>query len=354
VADLLLDADIGEADAAMLRDQVAADIDAVEDDFGMRFDARPQIHVLSTTARYAAALHALFGYPDATARWVADNSVSFFEPSNREIAVNWEAIRERRPIAAIRHELTHLLTVHACAPRCDLVPAWLNEGEARYAEAMTAGSEWRVLRMRYEAASLAATRSLLPLTSLVRQESWNAITGWDGYYKYQEAARVMELLRADVGASPIERLYERIRQGEDVASAYASLSGNTFASFVATLPDRLLADAQAPGIATARGTPDGAGVSYVLYGFDPGSELALTIASAHSASTQRVQVSPRGTTFAWLGDDLPRGTYTLTAASAAICVSVTVAKGGRRPILDPDAGAPVRGCAREPFASRAF
>jgi len=29
----------------------------------------------------------------------------------------WEAVRARRPIAAIRHELTHLVTLEACAPR---------------------------------------------------------------------------------------------------------------------------------------------------------------------------------------------------------------------------------------------
>jgi len=131
--------------------------------------------------------------------------VSFFEPSLRLIAVNWEAVRDRRPIAAIRHELTHLLTLDACAPRCDLVPAWLNEGQARLAEALVPGSDWRLVRVRYEAASMAQTGTLIPLNALVSQLAWNALTDWAGYFKYQEAARAVELLREDIGGDAPSR-----------------------------------------------------------------------------------------------------------------------------------------------------
>ena len=339
VADVLVDPAIDADDVAVIRRQVGDDVAAVQAEFAMSFDVRPTLYVFAATSRYAAGLHAVFGYPEATARWVAENSVSFFEPSLRLVAVNWEAIRERRPIAAIRHELTHLLTLRACSPRCDLVPAWLNEGQARLAEAMVPGSAWRMLRVRYEATSLAATRTLLPLTALVTQQSWNAITSWDGYYKYQEAARVVDLLRADIGDAPIARLYERIRGGEDVARAYAGLTGKSFADFVDALPERILDGTDGPGIATARGTPEGTGASYVLYGFGPDAELSVSVAGAYFSSTQSIRVSPRGTWFGWLGDALPRGTYTITAASGSTCVTVSVAKPGPRPIFDPDASA---------------
>jgi hypothetical protein len=337
-AEVLLDPDLDGDAAAVLRAQVAADVDAVQTEFGLAFESRPRIHVLGTTAAYASAQTALFGYPAATARWIAENSVSFFEPAARWIAVNWEAVRERRPIAAIRHELTHLLTLQACSPRCDLVPAWLNEGQARLAEAMTDGSAWRLLRVRYEAASLAATRTLLPLTALVTQNAWNAITGWQGYYKYQQAARVMELLRADIGASPIARLYAQIRAGRNVAQAYTALTGKGFVDFVGELPERMLESADAPGIATAPGTPEGRGTSFVLHGFAPESEVSLAIEGAFYDSTRSLAVSPEGSWFGWLDDWTPPGRYRVTAIAPGVCLSVVVAKaGGRRP--DPDAAA---------------
>ena len=352
VVDVLIDAQIEPGDAAALRAQVVDDAAAVQAEFGLDFPSRPVIHVVATTARYAAALHVLFGYPDVTARWVADNSVAFFEPATGGIAVDWDAIRDRRPITAIRHELTHLITLSACAPRCDLVPAWLNEGQAHFAEAAAPGAAWRALRMRYEAASLVTTGTFMPLTVLVTQQSWNAITSWQGYYKYQEAARVTELLRDDVGGErPIATLYQRLRGGENVARAYRALSGKDFAEFVSALPARLQEGADGPGIETVGGTPEGPGTSFVLYGFAPESEVTLSIDGRFYTSHQVVTVSPEGSWFGWLGDAAPSGVYRLTTATGAWCASVVVAKrGGRRAILDPDAviGDP----ARDPCAPR--
>ena len=353
-ADLLLDPAIPDEDAAALEAQVRLDVVAVEEEFELPFEARPRIHDLATAPRYAAALRGLFGYSAATARWAADNSVAFFEPAARTIAVNWEAIAARRPIAAIRHELTHLLTLRACRPRCDLVPAWLNEGQAHLAEATIQPGGWRELRLRYEAASQAATGTLLPLAALETQESWNAVVGWAGYYKYQQAARVTELLRADVGGSaPIARLYERIRGGQSVAAAYAAMTGRSFAAFVDELPRRL-GDAAAPGIATTRGTPQGPGLSYVLYGFEPASEITVAIEGPGASTREAVRVSPQGAAFAWLDDTWPSGRYALTAIAAGICRTVGVSKsGGRRSLTDREASPQLgRACAPPRVSAR--
>ena len=235
-ADLRIETAISRDDEATIVATVAADIDAVQRDFDRRFSSRPAVYVFATNETYGLGLQRLFGYSAATAKFVADNSVSFFEPSLLTIAANWQAIGDRRPIAAIRHELTHRLTLDACAPRCDLVPAWLNEGEARLQEALVPGGDWRLLRVRYEAASMAATETLIPLNTLVSQLSWNALTDWAGYYKYQEAARATELLRADIGGeTPIARLYDRLRRGENVAQAYSALTSRSFDDFVAGL-----------------------------------------------------------------------------------------------------------------------
>ena len=134
-ADLFVEASISGADLHALFDQVELDLAEVQREFAWTLRGRPTIDVFATGASYTTGLVQVFGYSGATAAFVADNSVSFFEPALRTILVNWEAVRERRPIAAIRHELTHYVTLEACAPRCDLVPAWLNEGQARLAEA---------------------------------------------------------------------------------------------------------------------------------------------------------------------------------------------------------------------------
>src|SRR5205823_10033519 len=224
-------------------------------------------------ASYTTGLVQVFGYSGATAAFVADNSVSFFEPALRTILVDWEAVRERRPIAAIRHELTHYVTLEACAPRCDLVPAWLNEGQARLAEATIPGGEWRLVRVRYEAASMAATGTLIPLNTLVSQLSWNALTDWAGYFKYQESARAVELLREDVGGNaPIARIYERLRRGQNLAQTYAALTDRSFDDFVAGLPDRMRA-----AVPAGQGMIAVAPASYLIYGFPPASTITSTV-----------------------------------------------------------------------------
>lgn len=312
-ADLRVETVISREDETTIVATVAADVDAVQREFDRSFSSRPVVYVFATNESYALGLQRLFGYSAATAAFVADNSVSFFEPSLLMIAANWQAIGDWRPIAAIRHELTHRLTLDACAPRCDLVPAWLNEGEARLQEALVPGGEWRLVRVRYEAASMAATETLIPLNTLVSQLSWNALTDWAGYYKYQEAARATELLRADIGAAPTARLYERIRRGENVAQAYATLTGRSFADFGATLAGRMREGVPpAPGMVIIPATPEGVGPAYLLYGFVPSSTVIVTMTSIRSTETWPLTVSPFGASFDGLGPERARGTYTIS------------------------------------------
>ncbi len=331
-AELRIAASLSDDDRAAIAAQVRDDLAAVQQEFAWTLRSRAIVYVLAGRDGYVAALERLFGYGTSTAEFVADNSVAFFEPSLRLIAVEWDAVRDRRPIAAIRHELTHVVTLEACAPRCDLVPAWLNEGQAHLAEATMPGSDWRLMRVRYEAASMLATRTLLPLTALWSQSQWNALADWMGYYKYQEAARATELLRADLGDHAIARLYARIRTGQDVASAYAALAGRSFASFTATLDDRIRDGADAPrGIATVAPGAEG-GVSFLVYGFPAEARITVRIRSHLVDETKDVAVSPQG---AWFGDidaTYPQGAYTVTAASGDAVAAVTVIKHGGRAV----------------------
>ncbi|MGH2492453.1 MAG: hypothetical protein ACRDF9_13210 [Candidatus Limnocylindria bacterium] len=327
------------SDLHALYDQVVEDLAAVQREFAWTLRRQPTIDVFSTTASYRTGLVHEFGYSGATAAFVAENSVAFFEPDLSTIIVNWEAVRERRPVAAIRHELTHFVTLEACAPRCDLVPAWLNEGQARLAEATIPGGDWRLVRVRYEAASMVATNTLMPLSRLVSQGQWNSIISWGGYYKYQQAARATELLREDIGgAQPIARLYERLRRGEDVAGAYATLTGRTFDSFVSGLGARF-ADAvpAGPSIVMTAGPQADHGIGYLLYAFAPETKLTLRVVGRRTEETEEITVSPQGAHFAEVADRYPPGAYTLLAMTGdTVVTSLRFEKRGGRPVRRSD------------------
>jgi hypothetical protein len=319
-----------------LYDQIVDDLAAVQSEFAWTFRRPPEIDVFATTASYRTGLVQIFGYSGATAAFVADNSVAFFEPDVRTILVNWDAVRDRRPIAAMRHELTHVVTLEACAPRCDLVPAWLNEGQARLAEATIPGGEWRLARVRYEAASMVATNTLMPLSALISQGQWNALTSWEGYYKYQEAARATELLRQDIGGpQPMSRLYERLRRGEDVARAYASLTGQTFVSFVGSLSSRI-ADAvpSGPAIVTMPGPGADHGIGFLLYGFAAEEKITLRVTGRRSDETEEITVSPQGAHFSEIPGLYPSGEYVITATNGdTVRASARADKRGGRPFV---------------------
>jgi len=321
-SDLRIDASLSRDDTEVVSATVATDMAAVEAEFQRNFTVRPTIYVFASTETYTEGFVRIFGYPRTTATFVAENSVSFFEPSLRLIAVNWEAVRARRPVAAIRHELTHLLTLDAYSPRCELVPAWLNEGQARLAEAQVPGGEWRLVRVRYEAASMAATGTLIPLNTLVSQLSWNALTDWAGYFKYQESARAVELLREDVGGdTPIARVYERLRSGQNLAQAYAALTGRSFNDFVAGLSDRMRA-----AVPAGQGFIAVAPTSYLLYGFPPASTITVTVSGPRGSETSPMVISPFGSNFDSIAPTRTRGGYTISAQTESAVFTVKIRK----------------------------
>lgn len=332
-----VDTDVSDAGVGAILRQVTDDLAAVQAEFQWNLRSTAFVDVYETNTRYTSGLRDVFGYSQATAEYLSENSVAFFEPSVRRIAVNWEAVSDRRPIAAIRHELTHLVTLEACAPRCDLVPAWFNEGEARLMEALIPGADWRMMRVRYEAASMVATDTLLPLTALWTQNQWNAYGDWAGYYKYQQAARTTQLIRADVGDNAIARIYARMRAGEDLPTAYQRLSGKTWSSFVVSLPARLSADIPpGPAISLVEPGADGTGVSYLLYGFPAEAKITLHVKARYFDDTSEVGVSPQGAYFGSIDASYPPGTYTITAASGGALAAVTVVKRGGRPVRASD------------------
>jgi hypothetical protein len=87
-ARLDIDASVGETDAAAIVAQVTLDLEAVQREFEWRLARAARIDVYANNERYAAGLREVFGYSRATAAFVAENSVAFFEPALVRIAVN--------------------------------------------------------------------------------------------------------------------------------------------------------------------------------------------------------------------------------------------------------------------------
>jgi hypothetical protein len=169
----------------------------------------------------------------------------------------------------------------------------------------------------------------------VSQRQWNNITSWAGYYKYQEAARATELLREDIGAAqPMALLYDRLRRGEDIARAYATLTGRSFDSFVGGLAARFTAGAPAgPAIVTTAGPQAGHGVGYLLYGFGSEEKLTLRVVGRRLEETEEITVSPQGAHFDEIVDRYPPGTYVIVAMSGdTVVASTRFEKRGGRPL----------------------
>jgi hypothetical protein len=129
------------------------------------------------------------------------------------------------------------------------------------------------------------------------------------------------------------RLYERLRRGEDVARAYASLTGRTFDSFVSGLPSRFADVVPAgPAVVMTLGPQADHGLGYLLYGFGPEEKLTLRIVGRRSEETEDVTVSPQGAYFSEIVDRDPPGTYVIAVLSGETVVArASFEKRGGRP-----------------------
>ena len=186
---------------------------------------------------------------------------------------------------------------------------------------------------------MVATNTLMPLSRLVTQGQWNSITSWEGYYKYQQAARATELLREDIGGSqPIARLYERLRRGEDVARAYSSLTGRGFDGFVSGLSSRFAAAVPSgPAIVMTAAPQADHGTGYLLYGFASEEKVTLRVVGRRTDETEEIRMSPQGAHFSEVADRYPAGTYTLSAmVGDAVVATLRFDKRGGRAIPRAD------------------
>jgi len=341
-ADVYTEIGITGAAASTIASQVDTDVAQIQSDYGRAYDSRSRLYIFASTPSYTNGLQTIFGYDPSLAQTLS-TSAGIYSTGLDAVAIDWSKVSADVPLGAARHELTHRME-HQIAGFVDL-PAWFNEGNARGEEYTITGNLHSAVLGRYDAASMAATGTLLSLADMTSQTAWNARPGQAGTYQYYEAAELVRLIRDRVSAAGVIRILELMGAGEAFEAAYADVAAESFATFAASYPARLRAVAPSyPGITTAPDTVAGPGLSIVFYGFAPGSQMTYTVTGPGASSAPRtVAVSAYGTASTYLDQQWPAGTYSVTATYAGGSVSATGVKTSSLAFASPVALTPDTG-----------
>jgi hypothetical protein len=293
------------------------DLTDLETDFAIQMNGRFRMYAYASSRSFAQALTALF--PGAT----GDVTGVYFPPDS--IVVDWEGANSDVPQSAIRHELSHLFVERASGRLGGReIPAWFDEGLATVEQYAISGSAWEATTDRYCAASAAAGGTMPSLASITSFRDFQAL---DGRLGYIVGAQAVTFIKDDIGMDGIRKMLSAVGIGHFWDDAYREVSGKTWASFVASFPERVRALApRYPGVAFAADSPDGPGASYVLYGYDPGGAVRVTIENTRFGGSSTKNADPSGCLFGFLAGNWPSGSYTFTASGRAGLVTSTLRK----------------------------
>jgi len=101
------------------------------------------------------------------------------------------------------------------------------------------------------------------------------------------------------------------------------VTGRSWPEFAASVPARLRALAQSPGVAFAADSTAGSGVNgptFVLYGYQPNAVVTLSIRGAFTGASNNGRsqtVDEFGVYWSWLGTAWPADTYTFTVTTGS-------------------------------------
>lgn len=299
--------------ASALEQQVDADVAQVQADIGRAFGQKPRVYVATNTSSYRQVLQSAFGRSDTTAAEVATHTEGVYLSLEQVILINWEEAGSVTPQSTLRHELTHALMDQMVDRRADSrVPIWFHEGVAFLEQRTFAGGDWIGIQGRYTALSMAAVGRLPSIETMAT--AWSDPANANGAW-YYPAAEAAALLRDDVGGWPgIVRLLDAVNRGRSFGDAYQDVTGQTFESFRLSFPSRLAGIAATPGVVAVNDTPEGEGLSYIYYGYPPGSRVTVNVVGARGYSFTTKESSEFGTHFGYFDATTPRGTYTITVS----------------------------------------
>jgi hypothetical protein len=325
LADLYTEVSITGATASTIDAQVDTDVVRIQQDYGRAYASRSRVYVFASTSSFATGLQTIFGADPSEAQ-ILSRAAGIYSPMVDAVAIDWQKVAGDVPLSAARHELTHRME-HQLAQTGDL-PAWFNEGNARFEELTVAGNQHTAVQGRFTAASMAATGTLLSLADMTSQAIWNARPDIGGFYQYYEAAEVVRLIRDRVGTAGVVRILELVGAGVTFDDAYAAVTGETVDRLAVSLAPRLAVSAATyPGIATAPDTTAGPGMQIVFYGFPPNSLMTYSVSGGGGTSGNRLAlVTPYGTASTYLDQQWQPGTYTINAVYGGGTVTATAVK----------------------------
>jgi hypothetical protein len=325
-ADVYMESTMTAVDRGAVASEVPLDVAAVQTDFARSYIVRPKIFVFQTTSTFTTGLQSILGLPqsDASSIGAAATGIWYNNGTAQNIAIDWQKQSVALPISAIRHELTHWMEHQITAGS---IPAWFDEGNARSEEFGVPSGQHRINQNRYGAASMAATNTLFTLADMTDINVWNARPGLAGITQYYAASQAAQFLRQDLGMAGVVRMLDLMAQGMAFETAYQTVSGFPFSSFSSSYAQRvrLLAPSY-PGVVTAPDTTRGPGLTILMYGFAPGSQVTLSISGAASNVPSSRTIDAYGTSSTFLDSTWPTGNYTISVTYSGGTVTVAATK----------------------------
>jgi EAL domain-containing protein (putative c-di-GMP-specific phosphodiesterase class I) len=309
-ADLHVEEGIELEDLRRLSLALEEAVRGTERDYGRAFAQRPLVYAFATRASFAHGLERGFGYRGAAVGMLAAGNGGVTLTRAGAIAINWSLVRADSSLAIVRHEVTHAMVHQIVGPNVTL-PAWVDEGLATLAQRDAEG-DGAPIRDPFITLSLLASgqASLAALDSSADWSIRNAQLNGQGYRISGEAVR---LLGKGLGSAGFAGLLAETARFGDFAAAYASVSGESLATFVAAFPARLAAQHPAPGVEVRPAREAGGDAVYVVHGFAPRSEVTIRINGPAYELAFPVVTDAHGMYAGSFGSTAPPGEFALLA-----------------------------------------
>jgi len=308
---------MGAADTKTILATIDRDVVDLEQEFALQINGRFRMFAYASSRSFKDAVSAIF--PGA-----GGDLLGLYMPPD-SIVVDWEGSNAEVPQSTIRHELSHLFVERASGRLGSReIPAWFDEGLATVEQYAVSGSDWEATVDRYCAASSAMNGTMPTLASITANRDFQSLGSRIGYIVGAQAVRFM---RDDIGMDAIRKMLSSVAIGHHWDDAYREASGRSWDEFVAAFPDRVRALApRYPGVAFATDTPDGPGVSYVIFGYTPETNVRVRVENARFTGGGTHPVDETGCYLGWLGSNWPSGTYSFTASGKDGSVTATLRK----------------------------
>ena len=315
--DIWIAGTMGATDTKTILATIDRDVVDLEHEFALQINGRFRMFAYASSRSFRDAINAIF--PGA-----GGDLLGLYMPPD-SIVVDWEGANAEVPQSTIRHELSHLFVERSSGRFGSReVPAWFDEGLATVEQYAVSGADWEATVDRYCAASAATNGTMPALASMTANRDFQSLGSRIGYIVGAQAVRFM---RDDIGMDAIRKILSSVAIGHHWDDAYREASGKSWDEFVVAFPDRVRALApRYPGVAFATDTPEGPGVSYVLFGYTPGTNVRVRVENSRFTGGGTHPVDETGCYLGWLGSSWPAGSYSFSASGSNGSVTATVRK----------------------------